>query len=235
MTGTAIEPKTLKLPDALRSHHDALVKALATPIFFEWDDEGLAYVKADQPAAIGRVLISAIHYELANAKIGYVFRKKMADHDRKRMAQASRVGGKLNYFSNLDLLIEVNHEEWVMLSDERRIALIDHELCHFSLNIDDDGKKSYALLSHDVEEFAAIVRRWGLWKVDLERFGRAVESSRQLDIFAKLDPTTNAPDGEPTRFADTAASFNGGPPTSLENAAKQMGKALAKELKGRAD
>ncbi len=187
-TATVENQKTLKLPDALRSHHDALVKALATPIFWEWPEE-TTYVDADQPEAIGAVLVRAIHDELANAKIGYLFRKKMQEHDRTKLAQASRVGGKLNHFTNLDCLIEVNHEKWVLLTDERRIALIDHELSHFALNIADDGAKSYVMVSHDVEEFSSIVNRWGFWTSDIERFGRAVERARQLDIFKAIDPS----------------------------------------------
>jgi hypothetical protein len=188
---TTLEPqgKTLKLPDLLRSHHDALVKALAKPIPMEWDEEA-TYIKAEQPAAIGAVLVRALHEELVNADVAFLFRKKLTDHDRTRLAQASRVSGKLNYFTQLDCLVEVNWEQWVNLSDERRIALIDHELCHFSREVSDEGETKYVLLSHDVEEFSAIVRRWGLWKVDLERFGKAVEKARQLDIFTAIDPAT---------------------------------------------
>lgn len=191
MTTATIEKpaKTLKLPDALRSHHDALVKALATPVFHEWDDEGSAYAKADQPRAIGSVLVRALHDELKNANIEFVFRKKMNDHERVKLATASKVGGKMNFFTDIDLLVEVNHEQWKFLSDERKIALIDHELCHFALNVDDEGSQSYALLSHDVEEFSSIVNRWGLWQTDLQRFGRAIENARQLDIFKSIDPS----------------------------------------------
>lgn len=69
---TATVEKTLKLPDLLRSHHDEFIAALAKPLLMEWDDEGPAYCKAPQPAAIGNVLVDALHDELVNAEIGYV-------------------------------------------------------------------------------------------------------------------------------------------------------------------
>jgi hypothetical protein len=185
---TATMAKTLKLPDLLRSYHDELVSACARPLLVEWDDL-VTYAKCPQAAAIGAVLVSVLHTDLVNANIGYLFREKLSDRDRTRLAQASRVSGKLAFYSDLDLMIEVNWEAWRFLSDERRIALIDHELCHFAEHIDDEGECSYKLVSHDVEEFSSIVRRWGLWKLDLERFGKAVENARQLDIFAPMEPS----------------------------------------------
>jgi hypothetical protein len=178
-----LEPKTLRLPDALRSYHDALLKAhntLAYPA--AWDDDQ-TYVKAEQPAAICKVLIKALHPELVNANIAYVFRKKLSRNDRPRLAQASKVGGKLNYFTNLELLVEVNHETWLTLTPERRIALLDHELTHFSQAANESGF-SYEMVEHDLEEFGSIVRRWGFWSTDVERFASSIEKARQLDIFS---------------------------------------------------
>jgi hypothetical protein len=221
--------KTLRLPDLLRSYHDQLVKALTKPVpFGDWD-ETQTYVDADQPAAIAAVLIRALHDDIRNAELRCVYRKKLADRDRVRLAQASRVGGKLQFFAQFDLLIEVNWEEWVYLTDERKIALIDHELCHFSLEIDDEGKQKYVMLSHDIEEFRAIVDRWGLWKPDVQRFAMSIERGRQLDIFASVDPV---PSGA-TAFPDTTARVNGGPPQTLEAAAREMGEKVAEEVLAR--
>jgi hypothetical protein len=40
------------------------------------------------------------------------------------------------------------------------------------------------LLGHDVEEFHAIVSRWGLWKPDLKVFGNHVRNAPQFELFA---------------------------------------------------
>lgn len=171
-------PASLKLPSDLRSYHDELLKAHATPYPAVWDDE-VTYVEAKQPAAIGKVLTRVLHHGLVNAKIAYVFRKSIKHGDTPRGAQASKVGGKLHYFSELDLLVEVNHDIWRKLTPERRVALIDHELTHFTR-----GDSSYETVEHDIEEFGVIVRRWGFWTTDLQRFSSDMDKAKQLDIFA---------------------------------------------------
>lgn len=62
------------------------------------------------------------------------------------------------------------------LSDEQRVALVDHELCHFSINEEGEPK----LRSHTVEEFADVVKRHGLWKPDVEWFATVAKGARPL-------------------------------------------------------
>jgi hypothetical protein len=155
-----------------------MVRALNTAILASWPED-TTYHEAAQPAAIGGVLVSTLHRHLIGAKIGYVFRKDMASHDKTTLAKASKAGAKLGFFTELDLLIDVNHEAWLKLSSEQRVALIDHELCHFGTEETDKGTR-YVLLSHDVEEFGAIVSRWGLWKPDLRTFGRVIVEQAEL-------------------------------------------------------
>lgn len=157
-------------------------QAFDLPLLSEWQ-KGDSYREAEQPARIGRALIDELHTHLVNARIGYVFREKMADRDRVTLAKASKVGAKLQYFSNLDFLIEVNWEAWVELSHEARVALMDHELCHFDREENDEtGAVSWVMKSHDVEEFGQIVTRWGLWRPDLERFGKVVSEQLELAV-----------------------------------------------------
>ncbi|HEV2779102.1 MAG TPA: putative metallopeptidase [Actinophytocola sp.] len=79
-------------------------------------------------------------------------------------------------------VIEVPHEPWVNLTQEQRIALVDHELCHFwvALPDDPDEPRRLVILGHDLEEFKAIVERHGLWKPDVKSFAKA--ASQQLSI-----------------------------------------------------
>lgn len=159
---------------------DAIERALAVHVLAVWP-EHTPFTTAEQPAAIGAVLVSTLHRHLAGAQIGYVFREDISSHDKTTLAKASKAGSKLGFFTGLDLCIDVNHTAWLTLSSEQRVALIDHELCHFGLEETDKGEK-YVLLSHDVEEFGAIVSRWGLWKSDLYAFGRVV--AEQGELFA---------------------------------------------------
>lgn len=182
MTTATQERPTLRLPGELRSYQSAILEALSVAQLRDWP-EGEKYHDALQPEAIGHVLVGALHDELVNAEIGYLFREKLTDRDRVRLAQASKVSGKLAHYTHLTFLIEVNFAEWILLPDAKKIAVIDHELCHFTIGEDSEGNPKPALVSHDVEEFNAIVRRWGTWKRDLERFAHAITSYEQLDVF----------------------------------------------------
>ncbi len=155
-----------------------IVRALAEPVLAVWP-EHTAFTTAEQPAAIARVLVSTLHRHLLGAQIGFVFREAIATHDRTTLAKASKAGAKLAFFTALDLCIDVNHAAWLKLFPEQRVALIDHELCHFGVEDTDEGTR-YVLLSHDVEEFGAIVSRWGLWKPDLRAFGAVVAEQHEL-------------------------------------------------------
>jgi hypothetical protein len=158
----------------------AMVRALGVYVLTVWP-ERTAFTAAEQPAEIGAVLVATLHRHLSDASIGYVFREDMSSHDKTTLAKASKAGSKLGFYTGLDLCIDVNHTAWLNLSPEQRVALIDHELCHFGMEETDKGTQ-YVLLSHDVEEFGAIVSRWGLWKPDLHAFGRVV--AEQVELFA---------------------------------------------------
>ncbi len=182
---TTPSARRLTLPKDLSGHTGKLLDALTTPELITWT-KGDACRVADQPAAIGRVLVQSLHPELVNARIGYLFREKLMDHDHIRLAQASKATGKLAFFSEFDLLIEVNWKAWRWMADAQKIAVLDHELTHFARDIDKKGKTIYRVVAHDIEEFASIVRRWGTWKRDLKTFHAALNEGAQFDLFAKV-------------------------------------------------
>lgn len=171
----------LQLPDVLRVYQDEIAEALRVPVLKTWDEED-KFRTADQPAAIGRVLIRAIHDHLANARIGYLYREKIERRGQLVWAQASKAGGKLAYFSELDFLIEVNWTQWNSLDPARRLALMDHELTHCERHEADDGEK-YVIGPHDLEEFNSIARRWGSWRPSIAHFSNALGHGQQLGFF----------------------------------------------------
>ena len=63
------------------------------------------------------------------------------------------------------------------MSGDQHIALVDHELCH--LLLDDEGRVTSR--AQDDEEFAAVIKRHGLWNRDLVTFR---ENCGQLNLFA---------------------------------------------------
>lgn len=79
-----------------------------------------------------------------------------------------------------DCTIVLNRHWWddLLVSDEQRQALMFHELCHLDVARDlvngdwmrdSRGRLKYRIRKHDVEEFHAVVARFGCWKRDLEQ------------------------------------------------------------------
>lgn len=170
----------MQLPSVLQEHEKELLHAMGIALLGAWP-EGEQYAVADQPAAIGRVLIKALHGHLLTAKIAYLFREDMQRRDRIRLGVAGKAAAKLRFLADYDFVIEFNWTAWRQLTTEQRIALVDHELCHCDLDVE---KGDFAIRHHDVEEFGSIVRRWGLWKLDLQSFGPVVqEAMAQMSLF----------------------------------------------------
>jgi hypothetical protein len=171
------------LPAELREHETALETALNVSVRDTWD-EGTKFTEATQPFEIGRVLIRALHPKLAGYSIGYIFKEKLVARGEPRAAFASKVTGKLAHYSDLDFLIEVNWSAYRLMTGPQRVALVDHELCHFSIAESEKGDTLKTILPHDVEEFHCIVSRWGLWTPELKMFANHVRNAPQFDLFA---------------------------------------------------
>lgn len=93
------------------------------------------------------------------------------------------VADDLAFYSDKDFLVEVNWSAWRLLSGPQRVALIDHELCHFSISQSEKGDTLKTILGHDVEEFHDIVSRWGLWHAPLKMFANHARNAPQFDLF----------------------------------------------------
>jgi len=179
--------KGVTLPGPLEPLRPKLERAFDVAVFALWP-EGVDLQEAEQPAALGRVLIGALHTHLASAKIAYLFKAKMAKRGQTKLGVASHATGKLAFLSGMDFVIEFNHATWRTLTPQARLALVDHELTHCVT--DEDGE--YTLRLHDVEEFGSIIRRWGLWTPDLVGFGHAVQAAEQRDFFEVPEPAPAA-------------------------------------------
>jgi hypothetical protein len=165
----------LTLPKVLQSSSARLQKALSTAIPAVWPEE-TAFEEADQVRAIGTVLVQTIHKHLAEARIRFLFVEGMERPDRIILGKCARSQPIVSFLAGVDFVITVNWEAYGTLTPEQRIALIDHELCHAGIN----EKGKWVVLSHDIEEFRPIIRRWGFWKSDVEAF--AAEVGAQLEL-----------------------------------------------------
>lgn len=106
-----------------------------------------------------------------------------------------------------DVLIQLRRFWWTdpEVTDAQRAALLDHELSHATTDDDDQtgepkvderGRRLYRLRRHDIEEFAAVVKRHGLYKRDLEQFAGIVRS-RQLPLPMQPRPRLVPGDAQP--------------------------------------
>jgi hypothetical protein len=87
------------------------------------------------------------------------------------------------------ILLNQNFYDDPLVSDVQRRAVLDHELCHAGVRVDDDGapiidergRVSYRIRKHDLEEFSDIVERYGCWKRDIEAFAKSLARARGAD------------------------------------------------------
>lgn len=83
-----------------------------------------------------------------------------------------------------DFLVILDRDYWTSCTDREREILMFHELSHVEQKLDkwgapridrDTGKPVFGLVGHDVEEFTAVVRRYGAWNPELAAF---IEAAR---------------------------------------------------------
>lgn len=143
--------------------------------------------RGDQPV---NVLLSDAwkkhHDHLEDAEIVVLFCEELpARNGRRILGTAHVMSEKERLLSGSDLLICLDKRIWSVAKEGMRRALLDHELCHFGLRMDeegipehdDQGRTMYRLNAHDVEEFNAVIRRHGLWMGDLSATAKAMIDS----------------------------------------------------------
>lgn len=155
------------------------------------------YRLAPEVAVIAGELIRDVeqHAALKDVELRYVWRDKASkSKDRLVLAKARKVGGLNAFLAQTEtadtemaandpmFVVEVAEDTWLLLDDHQRVALIDHELCHLNVDFDGDGEPVLSIRGHDLEEFACIVRRRGLWKSDVATFGAEVAQQLALAI-----------------------------------------------------
>ena len=150
-------------------------------------------------------LVEQHHHDLRDARIAVAWNTAWKpDVDGRvtlgKMKKASDLDRELAAFDFVVLLRKIFWED-ARVSDDQRRALLDHELCHGALKLDDNGepvedergRKVYRIRKHDVEEFEIIVERYGLWTRDLEAMARSFQRQAQRDPFAPCDVCKDSP------------------------------------------
>lgn len=166
---------------------------MAEPVKF-WD--------APEVEAIANELIPKYHQHLLdfNVKIRYLFVSKTPKSGGKEVWGTCRKVSGMNAFleggaknDGPFFVITMSKDVWELLSEDKRRALTDHELCHASASvkqakdeadadldaeIEQDNPVKLSIKPHDLEEFSDIVRRYGLWREDVQEFVEAALRSK---------------------------------------------------------
>lgn len=156
------------------------------------------------------ILVEEHHEEITNARIAlaWALSWKQDVDGHVKLGQCKKASDLDRELHPFDFVILLNAEWWQdgRVTDDQRRALLDHELCHATVKLDEDGEPArdtmdrviYRLRKHDIEEFTEIVARHGTYKRDLERFASALRRSplRQRDLSdlgeATVDAVTDA-------------------------------------------
>ncbi len=127
---------------------------------------------AETVEAIAQGLIPVHHPELATARFKYIFQEKAGKKGGKAVyGVAKKVSGVTQFLTDTDFLIVIGQDLWIDLTEEKRIAVIDHllERCT-GVESEKDGGMVWTTREPDVHEFATILRRHGTWNDDLTQF-----------------------------------------------------------------
>jgi len=161
------------------------------------------------------------HPDLDGAKIALAWRKGLkSDKDGHLMlGKCMKASDLQRELVNWDFVILLNKEVFqdTAFTLEKRLALLDHELCHatraldkwFAPANDEKGRAVWRMRKHDIEEFRCIVERHGCYKKDLEAFAEVLLKHAGNLVFPGMGETTpasaatKAPDPE-TKAANSA-------------------------------
>lgn len=171
--------------------------------------KAVAYQLVKQDTIAGRAmyamcndLVEAHHEEITNARIAlaWALSWKQDVDGHVKLGQCKKTSDLDRELHPFDFVILLNAEWWQdgRVTDDQRRALLDHELCHATVKLDEDGEPArdaldrvvYRLRKHDIEEFTEIVARHGTYKRDLERFASALRRGQRQGT---LPPDVMAP------------------------------------------
>jgi hypothetical protein len=188
-------------------------------------------ILSGQPYEVLAEIRAENHFDTAEAKIALAWRKgtKPNVDGHLVLGRCVKASDLQRELVDYDFVIVLNREVWedAEFDREKKLALLDHELCHAARAVDDDGEKKvdtkgrpvWRVRGHDVEEFVEIVNRRGLWKRDLENFGKAILQKKKTPLFAgerQPEPTTQQ------RLIALAAAEIGKDPAMLAEAHRLM-------------
>lgn len=151
-------------------------------------------------------LVARWHEELTGAKIVIAWMRGLKPNadDQLPLGKAIKQGDLPRQLHQRDFILGLNREAFGVFTADRRRALIDHELCHMAVKLDKAGEPKkdalgriiYRVRKHDIEEFRAVVSRFGLWKADLQAFVDSIDKAAGKAKAEKKAGRTEEPAGQ---------------------------------------
>jgi len=168
-------PEHLKLTAAGKNALERVSEE--APVLAQWPDDTKIHA-ADDAEAMAEILIAEFHKEIRGVSIAYLFKEKMGGRGWIDTGKADLANPVLKYLSGYDFIIKLNWTVWKAMDLVQRAALLDHELEH--CGVSDSGKPE--IQKHDVQEFNAIVGRWGPYHDALAQFLRLANPQLGLEL-----------------------------------------------------
>ena len=146
------------------------------------------YRLAPEVGIVARELIEDHHTHLSGARVEYLFRLgRWEKKHRQVLGQAKLAAEDIRFIADFDFIITVSLDAWNHADKHQRTALIDHELYHCTDNAGPDQDENvWGIDDHDVQEFIAVVRRYGLWQSELVEMMEAAknpQNTSQIRLF----------------------------------------------------
>jgi len=109
---------------------------------------------------------------LRNFKVKLIFTsKEMKAKGKRILGKAMLCSERDKFLHGYDFLIILDQEFWATSKDSRE-PLLYHEILHCGIDPESEEPK---LIAHDVEEFGAVIARYGMWKSDVKDFCEQME------------------------------------------------------------
>jgi len=147
------------------------------------------YIAAPEVQKVAEELINEHHVHLKGIRIEYVFVDKTPNRAGKEVwgtmrkvnalpaYLASNDDDKENGYIEPFFVMVISQPIWGNLTPDKKLALVDHELCHAGIKDDKEGNPKPTIIPHDLEEFTCIVKRHGLWREDVKEFAEEAKKN----------------------------------------------------------
>ncbi len=133
----------------------------------------------------------------ASVNVAIAWKKSLrADKDGKMvLGKAKKTSDLEREFKEYDAVVFLNSDTWDTLTEAQWLALIDHELCHLTVDKDENGKPKedengrpcVRLRRHDLEEFRDVVRRHGMYLDDIREFVMALKDAKSKPLLKIME------------------------------------------------